>query len=109
MTQVRLIGCAAMEKGTMQRVELDGLAVCVARTDDGLYHAINDRCTHEDVELSGGYLIGNEIECPLHGSLFDIVTGEVCGLPADTDATVYPITVDGDDLVVQLAGDQLGQ
>ena len=97
------IGCAAdLTKGTLRRFEADGVAICVARTDDGVFHAVEDRCTHEDVELSDGDLVGDEIECPLHGSLFDVATGAVRGLPATEPLRVYPLSVDGDDLVVEL-------
>jgi 3-phenylpropionate/trans-cinnamate dioxygenase ferredoxin subunit len=102
VTHVRIASSSEFEKGTMRRVEVNGFALCVARTDDGSFHAIDDRCTHENVELSDGYLIGSEVECPLHGSRFDITTGEVCGLPAELDVTVYPLTVEGDDLLAEL-------
>ena len=88
--------------GSLRRYEFEGQAFCVARTNDGTFYALDDRCTHENVELSGGDLVGTEVECPAHGSLFDLVTGEVCGLPANKPTRAYDIGVVGDELLIDL-------
>jgi 3-phenylpropionate/trans-cinnamate dioxygenase ferredoxin subunit len=83
------------------RVVLDGRAVCLVRTGDGAVHAIDDTCTHADVSLSEGEVEGRTIECWLHGSRFDLVTGEPTGLPATRPVAVHDVTIDdsGDVLV----------
>ncbi len=53
------------------------LAVCVAHTADGGWYAIDDTCTHEDCSLSEGELCDHLVECPCHGSRFDVRTGAV--------------------------------
>src|ERR1700738_2290963 len=93
---------AATPACCLKRIEVDGYALCLAHVSGGGYHAIEDRCTHEDVELSDGELLGDEVECPMHGSLFSVVTGEVCGLPAEIPAKVYQVDVVGDELFVDL-------
>jgi 3-phenylpropionate/trans-cinnamate dioxygenase ferredoxin subunit len=83
-------------------VEVDGKALCLAHVEGRGFFAVDDRCTHEDTELSGGDLDGVEIECPLHGSRFDVTTGEVRGLPADVPTNVYRVDIDGDEIFVEL-------
>ncbi len=72
-----------IESGGTLRVELDGTAVALVRIGDDVY-AIGDRCSHADVSLSGGDLDEDEcvLECPKHGSGFDLRTGEPTSLPA---------------------------
>ena len=62
--------------------------IAVARTEDG-YAAFQDSCTHRGGPLSDGVLICGTVQCPWHGSQFDVKTGEVkCG-PADQKIAVY--------------------
>jgi len=100
VAKVRVAGISEVRPGEVVRVEVDGIALCLAHViGEGIF-AIGDRCTHEDIELSEGDLDGGEIECPAHGSRFDVRTGAVCGLPATVPATTYPVEVDGDDVCV---------
>jgi len=84
----------SIEPGTSTKVDVGGRAVCVVRIDDDVY-AIGDVCTHEDVSLSGGevWTDEREIECPAHGSVFSLVTGEPGTLPATQPVRVYDVTV----------------
>ena len=85
--------------GSALRVELEGPAgtveVAVVRDDEGDLHAISDSCSHGQVSLSDGEIDGVTIECWLHGSTFDLRTGEPLCLPATRPVPVYPLTVDG--------------
>ncbi len=67
---------------------------------DGEYYAIHDVCSHANVALSEGEVVGGEIECWLHGSMFDLKTGRPSCLPATEPVPVYPVKVEGDDLYV---------
>jgi nitrite reductase/ring-hydroxylating ferredoxin subunit/uncharacterized membrane protein len=72
----------------MKLVHADGRRVAVARTEEG-YVAFQDRCTHKGGPLSDGALMCGRVQCPWHGSQFDVKTGEVkCG-PAAKDIAVY--------------------
>lgn len=81
--------------GTLQRVQLGDMSVCVARTQDGHVYAISDRCSHENYSLSEGELLGFEVECPQHSSRFDLRSGAPSGLPAVVPVKAYPVTLDG--------------
>ena len=68
------------------------------------FHAVDDECSHEDYSLAEGEVWADEceIECPRHGSTFDLLTGEPCSLPATQPITVYKVVVDGDSVSVDL-------
>ena len=83
------------------RVELAGKPVCLAKSGGEVF-AISDVCSHADVALSEGDVEDGKIECWLHGSLFDLRTGEPSGLPATRPVPTYPVTVEGDDVLVQM-------
>ncbi len=91
--------------GTL-RVELDGEAglveVALVRDDDGELHAISDICSHGAVSLSDGEVEGCTIECWLHGSRFDLRSGKPLGPPAVTPVPVYPVTTDGERVLVDV-------
>jgi 3-phenylpropionate/trans-cinnamate dioxygenase ferredoxin subunit len=82
------------------QVVIGGESIAVVRDESGDLHAISDMCTHATVSLSEGEVEGCTIECWLHGSRFDLRTGEPTGLPAITPVDVYPVTIDGDDVYV---------
>ena len=68
----------------------------------GEIFAIEDRCSHDDGELVDGEVDEDEcaIECPRHGSRFDLRTGHPTGLPATKPVPVYETTIDGNDVYV---------
>lgn len=92
--------------GTALRVELEGetgvVEVAVVRDDEGTLHAISDICSHGQVSLSDGDVEGCTIECWLHGSTFDLRTGAPLALPATRPVPVYPVTVDGERVLVDV-------
>lgn len=79
--------------GTVKRFEINDLAVAIIHTDEGFF-ALEDRCSHADVALSEGELEGCLLECWLHGSAFDVRTGEPQSLPALTPVATFPVTID---------------
>jgi 3-phenylpropionate/trans-cinnamate dioxygenase ferredoxin subunit len=87
------------EVGAIQ-VIIAGEMIAVVRDEQGDVHAIADMCTHATVPLSEGEVDDCTIECWLHGSRFDLRTGEPTGLPAITPVDVYPVTIEGDDVYV---------
>ena len=68
----------------------------------GTYYAFNDICTHRRCSLSDGELDGTTLTCICHGSRFDIGTGEVIRGPAQRAVEVYPVSVEGNDLRVDV-------
>ncbi len=84
--------------------DINGTTVAIVRTADGTVHAVDDTCSHANVSLSEGELDGCTLECWLHGSRFDIRTGEPSGPPAIVPIAVYAVKVEGDDVYVHTGG-----
>ena len=92
--------------GSALRVELEGesgpVPVAVVRDSEGQWNAISDICSHGQVSLSDGDVDGCTIECWLHGSTFDLRSGAPLALPATQPVPVYPVTVDGERVLVDV-------
>jgi 3-phenylpropionate/trans-cinnamate dioxygenase ferredoxin subunit len=86
--------CAELGPGVWRVVDVDGAQVAVVNVD-GEYFAIEDVCTHDGGELTGGTLCGYEIECPRHGARFDLRTGAALCAPAYEPTAVFPINIEG--------------
>jgi 3-phenylpropionate/trans-cinnamate dioxygenase ferredoxin subunit len=93
---------ADIAEESVTRVDVDGVPVCLARLASGEVFAINDMCSHEDVELSDGDLDGDDVECPAHGSRFNVKTGEVTGLPAEEPVSTYEVTIEDGEIFVSV-------
>ncbi len=74
------------------RVEVEGERIALFRIG-GSVHAIGDLCSHAEASLADGEVFDGEVECPRHGSPFDLSTGEPGSLPATTAVPVYPTAV----------------
>jgi 3-phenylpropionate/trans-cinnamate dioxygenase ferredoxin subunit len=83
-----------LKPGTAKQVILGDHRIALVRIDDDVY-AIGDRCTHQDISLAEGEVLGDDlaIECWKHGSGFSLVTGEPESLPATKPVPVYEARV----------------
>ncbi len=97
--------CAVDDLGTgeARRFDLPGHRIALVRIGEDFY-AIGDRCTHADISLSEGEVYPDEceIECWKHGSTFSLKTGEPQSLPATRPTPTYAVTVEGDDVFVEV-------
>jgi nitrite reductase/ring-hydroxylating ferredoxin subunit len=84
----------------MKAVEVAGENICLINVE-GKYYAIGNVCTHEGGPLAEGTLEGYEVECPWHGSKFDIRTGKVTRPPANEPESTYEVKVEGNDVLVR--------
>jgi 3-phenylpropionate/trans-cinnamate dioxygenase ferredoxin subunit len=80
-------------------VEVGDVAVVVIRDGDEV-HALRDECSHASLSLSEGEVTRKGIECWLHGSCFDLRTGQPSSPPATDPVDVYAVRIDGDDVYV---------
>jgi len=83
-------------------VEIEGEPVAIIRAEGELY-ALRDVCSHAEVPLSEGEIYDHTVECWLHGSCFDVRTGEPTGPPATEPVATYPVKIEGDDVYVALS------
>ena len=76
------------------RVVWDGDTAIAVYNIEGEYYAVEDTCTHDGGELTGGELHGFEVECPRHGARFDLRDGAVTAPPAVVPIEVFPVHVE---------------
>jgi 3-phenylpropionate/trans-cinnamate dioxygenase ferredoxin subunit len=90
--------------GEARRFEVDGHEIAVVNLGGGEFRAIGDVCSHAHAYLHEGEVDEDfmTIECPRHGSTFDLDTGEPRSLPATLPVPVYAIKVEGDELKVEI-------
>lgn len=91
-----------------KHVKVNDVPIAVVVNSEGVF-AIRDQCSHADVPLSEGEVDGCMIECWLHGSQFDLRTGEPLSLPATSRVPVYPsrIVGSGDEAVIEVCATQV--
>lgn len=101
---VKIAATSEIARDAMRAFEYEGRRVAVYHIGDNWY-ATDDVCTHDYAHLSEGWLEPEDctVECPLHGSRFDIRSGRPLSLPAFAPVAVYPVSIAGDDVLVQLA------
>jgi len=100
MTEARALAGKLTDfpEGTINRVELHGQELVIV-CNEGEYHALPDRCTHERYPLHDGELDGDRIRCIRHGATFNLKTGRAT-LPAIKPIRIFQTEVAGDELYV---------
>lgn len=98
---VKVATTDAIAEDDMIAVELEGRNIAVYHVGDA-FHATANVCTHAYALLTDGFLDECTIECPLHAGRFDITTGRALGPPLTRDLKVYPLRVEGTDILIDL-------
>lgn len=75
------------------RVKVGEHRIALFRIDSDVY-AIGDRCSHAEASLSEGEVFDDAVECPRHGSEFDLKTGSPASLPATSPVPTYEVTIE---------------
>ncbi len=88
--------------GKMKRLSAGNKRILLANVA-GNFYAVDDACTHEDASLFTGCLRGDKVKCPLHGSHFDLKTGQPREEPATEPLATYPVEVNGDRVKITVA------
>lgn len=103
-TTISVCKLAELPQGEMRLVEVDGRKIGVFHCGDGELRAIEDRCSHDDGPLAEGEFdpAACTVECPRHGSLFDITTGKPKTLPAYRPVETFEVRVEDDDVKLEL-------
>lgn len=86
--------------GEMKMVEVEGEEVLLVNLD-GEFYALSNICTHAEGPLAEGYLEEDEVECPWHGSRFNVRTGAIVSSPAVEPQPVCELRVEGQDILVK--------
>jgi 3-phenylpropionate/trans-cinnamate dioxygenase ferredoxin component len=99
---IKVCAITDVGKGEVVAANADGTPVAIVHTDDDTFFAIYDECSHAQIALSEGEIDGCTLECWLHGSRFDLRTGQPTGLPATEPVAVYPVEIRDGDVYVDL-------
>jgi len=93
-----------LPQGAMRLVEIDGRKIGVFHADDGELYAIEDRCSHDDGPLAEGEFdaAACTVECPRHGSLFDLRTGRPKTLPAFQPVDTFDARVEDGEVKLEV-------
>ena len=94
-------GEGELAPGEFEVLELDEFMVAVFNLD-GVYYAIEDICTHDSEELTGGPIDGDQIICPRHGARFCIRTGKALSAPAYEPVKTFATRVQDGIIQVQV-------
>jgi 3-phenylpropionate/trans-cinnamate dioxygenase ferredoxin subunit len=98
---VRALPLSELQPGTMAGVELEGVKVLLSNLE-GEVHAVSGVCTHEDYDLSEGFILDGVVVCTLHLSQFDLKTGEVYNPPATVPLRVLNVKIQEDAIFVEV-------
>jgi 3-phenylpropionate/trans-cinnamate dioxygenase ferredoxin component len=91
-------------EGEARRFEVDGHEIALVNLGDGEFRAVGDVCSHAHAHLHEGEVDADfeTIECPRHGSTFDLGSGKPRSLPATAPVPVYEVVVEDDEVKVEI-------
>jgi nitrite reductase/ring-hydroxylating ferredoxin subunit len=97
---VKIAESKDIEPSSMKAVDVAGEKVCIINIE-GNYYAIGNICTHMGGPLNEGTLEGFEVECPWHGSKFDVRSGQPTKPPARQPVSSYEVKVQDNNILVR--------
>jgi nitrite reductase/ring-hydroxylating ferredoxin subunit len=89
-----------IQPSNLKAVDVAGERVCIVNIE-GKYYALGNVCTHVGGPLDEGTLEGYEVECPWHGSKFDVRTGEPTKPPARRPVPTYEVKIQDNNILVR--------
>jgi len=91
-------------EGEVRKFVVRRIEIAVANLGEGVFLAVDDICSHAEASLSEGEVdVEDEtIECPRHGSVFDLRSGKPRSLPATLPIVTFPVKVEGDTIMIEL-------
>lgn len=97
---VRVADISEIPPGEMKAVKV-GIQEVLLVNVDGVIHACDNWCNHQRYRLSAGDVDGEEVRCDLHGSKFNVVTGEATNPPATEPMKIFEVRLDGSDILIR--------
>jgi 3-phenylpropionate/trans-cinnamate dioxygenase ferredoxin subunit len=91
-----------IEPEDVMRFDHGGRSFAIYRSPDDVYYATDGLCTHEQVHLADGLVMGSIIECPKHNGRFDYRSGEAKGAPVCVNLRVHPVKVEGGKVMIDV-------
>jgi 3-phenylpropionate/trans-cinnamate dioxygenase ferredoxin subunit len=93
-----------LPEGEMRLIESEGRKIGVFRDREGELYAIEDRCSHDDGPLAEGEFDQSTctVECPRHGSRFDLRTGRPKTLPAFAPVETFQVRLEDGEIKLEV-------
>jgi 3-phenylpropionate/trans-cinnamate dioxygenase ferredoxin subunit len=98
---IAVIRASIVAPGSYQAVTVEGMPIVIGNSN-GYYFALENTCTHDGGELTGGELEGEEMICPRHGAGFCIKTGAVTRPPAYEAIRRFPVRIQDGEIQIQV-------
>ena len=89
-----------LKPGARKVIDVDGSQIVVFNLE-GKYYAIEDVCTHDGGQLTGGEVEGDQIICPRHGARFCIRTGAALTAPAYEATATFPVRIENGEIQIR--------
>jgi 3-phenylpropionate/trans-cinnamate dioxygenase ferredoxin subunit len=104
MALVRLCTVSDVPDGEVRRFEVDHRPIAVVNLGEEGFRAVDAICSHAHYFLDEGEVDVDleTIECPKHGSTFDLNTGKPRTLPATVPVQVFPVKIENDDILIEV-------
>ncbi len=99
--EIEIASTIGLSPGKMLGIEKNGKSILLANVN-GTFYAIGNICTHMGCKISEGSLVGDRVQCPCHGSTFDVKTGAVIRGPAKNPEPSYQVKIVGDRVLASL-------
>lgn len=100
--EITVAGIDELKTNQMKLVHLNGKRIVIGKTEKG-YIAFDDHCTHRGGSLAGGAMICGTVQCPWHGSQFDVYTGKVMAGPAKENIETYIVKEVAGKIILQMS------
>ena len=101
ISRVKVGDFSDLKEGVGLKVDIDEHRIAVFLVDGSVF-AIGDRCSHAEASLAEGEVFDHEVECPRHGSTFDLTTGLPQTLPATKPVPTYVVSIEDGSVYVEL-------
>jgi 3-phenylpropionate/trans-cinnamate dioxygenase ferredoxin component len=104
MRSVRVCSVDDVPVGEALRVEVDGRPIAIVNLGDEGFRALDAICSHAHYFLDEGEVDAEDetIECPKHGSVFDLNTGKPRSLPATLPVEAFAVTTEDHDILIEV-------
>ena len=99
MSWIRIAATNQLQEDEVMPINLGEAQLALFRSG-GEFHVTDNVCTHQYALLSDGYVEDGCVECPLHQAQFDLRTGEARCAPETRPIRLYPVRVEGEDVLV---------
>jgi 3-phenylpropionate/trans-cinnamate dioxygenase ferredoxin component len=106
MALVKVCSVVDVPTGEAKRVHVGDREIAVVNLGEDGFRAVDAVCSHAHYYLDEGEVDVDfaTIECPKHGSMFDLDTGKPRALPATVPVQVFPVKVEDDDVMIEVDG-----